>query len=43
MESMGHTDHQTTLQIYSHATEHMDKDMMRKMEDLITLVNELNE
>ena len=28
----GHTDHKTTLQIYSHVTEQMDKDMMSKLE-----------
>ena len=33
MERVGHTDHKTTLQIYSHVTEQMDKDMMNKLED----------
>lgn len=32
MERVGHIDHQTTLQIYSHVTEQMDKDMMSKLE-----------
>ncbi|MDW5470097.1 tyrosine-type recombinase/integrase [Staphylococcus equorum] len=32
MERVGHTDHKTTLQIYSHVTEQMDKDMMNKLE-----------
>ena len=32
MERVGHTDHKTTLQIYSHVTEQMDKDMMSKLE-----------
>ena len=31
MERVGHTDHKTTLQIYSHVTEQMDKDMMNKL------------
>lgn len=34
MERVGHTDHKTTLQIYSHVTEQMDKDMMNKLESL---------
>lgn len=32
MDRVGHTDHKTTLQIYSHVTEQMDKDMMTKLE-----------
>lgn len=32
MERVGHKDHKTTLQIYSHVTEQMDKDMMSKLE-----------
>lgn len=32
MDRVGHTDHKTTLQIYSHVTEQMDKDMMDKLE-----------
>lgn len=32
MERVGHTDHKTTLQIYSHVTDQMDKDMMNKLE-----------
>ncbi|MGX0403912.1 hypothetical protein [Staphylococcus epidermidis] len=32
MNRVGHTDHKTTLQIYSHVTEQMDKDMMNKLE-----------
>ncbi len=32
MQRVGHTDHKTTLQIYSHVTEQMDKDMMKKLE-----------
>lgn len=32
MERVGHTDYKTTLQIYSHVTEQMDKDMMSKLE-----------
>lgn len=32
MDRVGHTDHKTTLQIYSHVTEQMDKDMMSKLE-----------
>lgn len=32
MDRVGHTDHKTTLQIYSHVTEQMDKDMMEKLE-----------
>lgn len=32
MQRVGHTDHKTTLQIYSHVTEQMDKDMMNKLE-----------
>ncbi|HIV81654.1 MAG TPA: tyrosine-type recombinase/integrase, partial [Candidatus Salinicoccus merdavium] len=32
MDRVGHTDHKTTLQIYSHVTEQMDKDMMNKLE-----------
>ena len=34
MERVGHTDHKTTLEIYSHVTEQMDKDMMNKLEKL---------
>ena len=34
MERVGHTDHKTTLQIYSHVTEQMDKDMMNKLEKI---------
>ncbi|MGJ5702444.1 tyrosine-type recombinase/integrase [Staphylococcus equorum] len=34
MERVGHTDHKTTLQIYSHVTEQMDKDMMNKLEEV---------
>lgn len=34
MERVGHTDHKTTLQIYSHVTEQMDKDMMNKLENI---------
>lgn len=32
MERVGHSDHRTTLQIYSHVTEQMNKDMMSKLE-----------
>lgn len=32
MERVGHSDHKTTLQIYSHVTEKMDKEMMEKLE-----------
>ena len=32
--NVGHTDHKTTLQIYSHVTEQMDKDMMNKLEKI---------
>ncbi|QIN27581.1 tyrosine-type recombinase/integrase [Staphylococcus chromogenes] len=32
MDRVGHSDHKTTLQIYSHVTEQMDKDMMNKLE-----------
>lgn len=32
MNRVGHTDPKTTLQIYSHVTEQMDKDMMNKLE-----------
>lgn len=32
MQRVGHTDHKTTLQIYSHVTEQMDKDTMNKLE-----------
>ena len=32
MDRVGHTDHKTTLHIYSHVTEQMDKDMMSKLE-----------
>lgn len=32
MQRVGHTDHKTTLQIYSHVTEQMDKDMMNMLE-----------
>ncbi|ULG71924.1 tyrosine-type recombinase/integrase [Macrococcus brunensis] len=32
MDRVGHTDHKTTLQIYSHVTDQMDKDMMSKLE-----------
>lgn len=32
MDRVGHTDHKTTLQIYSHVTKQMDKDMMSKLE-----------
>lgn len=35
MERVGHTDHKTTLQIYSHVTEQMDKDMMNKLEKVV--------
>lgn len=34
MDRVGHTDHKTTLQIYSHVTEQMDKDMMSKLESV---------
>lgn len=34
MERVGHTDHKTTLKIYSHVTEQMDKDMMNKLEKI---------
>lgn len=34
MDRVGHTDHKTTLQIYSHVTEQMDKDMMSKLEQM---------
>ena len=34
MQRVGHTDHKTTLQIYSHVTEQMDKDMMIKLENI---------
>ncbi len=34
MERVGHSDHKTTLQIYSHVTEQMDKDMMAKLNEL---------
>lgn len=34
MERVGHTDHKTTLQIYSHVTEQMDKEMMAKLEQV---------
>lgn len=34
MERVGHTDHKTTLQIYSHVTDQMDKDMMNKLEGI---------
>lgn len=32
MDCVCHLDHKTTLQIYSHVTEQMDKDMMNKLE-----------
>lgn len=32
MDRVGHTDSKTTLQIYSHVTEQMDKDIMNKLE-----------
>jgi len=32
MDRVGHKDYKTTLQIYSHVTEQMDKDMMSKLE-----------
>lgn len=32
MDKVGHTDHKTTLQINSHVTEQMDKEMMSKLE-----------
>lgn len=32
MQRVGHSDHKTTLQIYTHATEQMDKEMMDKLE-----------
>ncbi|TDM17574.1 MULTISPECIES: tyrosine-type recombinase/integrase [Macrococcoides] len=31
MERVGHTDHKTTLQVYSHVTAQMDKDMITKL------------
>ncbi len=34
MERVGHTDYKTTLQIYSHVTEQMDKAMMNKLEGI---------
>ena len=34
MDRVGHSDHKTTLQIYSHVTEQMDKDMMDKLENI---------
>lgn len=34
MQRVGHTDHKTTLQIYSHVTEQMDKEMMAKLEQV---------
>ncbi|MGV3225441.1 hypothetical protein ACEE78_12065 [Staphylococcus hyicus] len=35
MERVGHTDNKTTLQIYSHVTEQMDKDMMSKLDAVV--------
>ncbi len=32
MDRVGHTDHKTTLQIYSHVTEQMDQEMIDKLE-----------
>lgn len=34
MDRVGHSDYKTTLQIYSHVTEQMDKDMMEKLENV---------
>ncbi|ATD31642.1 integrase [Macrococcus sp. IME1552] len=34
MNRVGHSDHRTTLQIYSHVTEKMDKEMMDKLESV---------
>lgn len=34
MQRVGHTDHRTTLQIYSHVTEKMDKEIEEKIEKL---------
>lgn len=34
MNRVGHTDHRTTLQIYSHVTEQMDKEMMNRLEHI---------
>lgn len=34
MQRVGHTDRKTTLQIYSHVTEQMNKDMMNKLEGI---------
>ncbi|EHS71621.1 hypothetical protein IS125_2890 [Staphylococcus aureus subsp. aureus IS-125] len=34
MDRVGHSDHRTTLSIYSHVTEQMDKDMMNKLEQV---------
>lgn len=33
MACVGHADHKTSLQIYSHVTEQMDKDMMNKLQE----------
>ena len=34
MERVGHTDHKTTLQVYSHVTEKMDKDLITKLDEI---------
>lgn len=34
MDRVGHSDHRTTLSIYSHVTEQMDKEMMNKLEQV---------
>lgn len=34
MNRVGHSDHRTTLQIYSHVTEQMDKEMMNRLEHI---------
>ncbi|MBC9873321.1 tyrosine-type recombinase/integrase [Macrococcoides bohemicum] len=35
MDRVGHTDHKTTLQVYSHVTEKMDKDLINKLDTII--------
>lgn len=35
MERVGHTDHKTTLRIYTHVTQQMNKDLMNKLEKVV--------
>lgn len=34
MKRVGHTDEKTTIQIYTHVTEKMDKELIQKIENI---------